>query len=76
MTAPSLSLVRYIIAIVIRRPAGCRKKVEGIRAGLEHMVADESAASVWHATRQDLIKKHADMQVRWDQHMVIGSTLA
>ena len=52
------------------------KTVEGIRADLEHIVADESAASLWQATRQDLIKKHADMQVRWDQHMGAADTLA
>lgn len=45
------------------------KVIEGIRDGLEHVVADESAASLWQATRQDLIKKHADMQARWDQHV-------
>jgi short-subunit dehydrogenase len=50
------------------------KTVEGIRAGLEHVVADESAASIWQATRQDLVKKHADMQARWDQHRAAGDT--
>ena len=45
------------------------KTIEGIRTGLEHVVADESAAGLWRATRQDLIKKHADMQARWDQHI-------
>jgi hypothetical protein len=32
-------------------------------------VADDSATSLWQATRQDLIKMHADMQARWDQHL-------
>jgi NAD(P)-dependent dehydrogenase (short-subunit alcohol dehydrogenase family) len=52
------------------------KTVDGIRADLEHVVADASAASLWQATRQDLIKKHADMQVRWDQHKGAADTPA
>jgi NAD(P)-dependent dehydrogenase (short-subunit alcohol dehydrogenase family) len=45
------------------------KTIEGIRGGLEHVIADDSAALLWQASRQDLIKKHADMQTRWDQHI-------
>ena len=45
------------------------KTMQGIRSGIEHVVADESAASLWQATRQDLMRKHADMQTRWDQHL-------
>jgi NAD(P)-dependent dehydrogenase (short-subunit alcohol dehydrogenase family) len=45
------------------------KTIQGIRSGIEHVVADDSATSLWQATRQDLIKKHADMQARWDQHV-------
>ena len=44
------------------------KMIQGIRSGIEHVVADDSATSLWQATRQDLIKKHADMQALWDQH--------
>ncbi|HTP83252.1 MAG TPA: SDR family oxidoreductase [Alphaproteobacteria bacterium] len=50
------------------------KTIEGIRTGQEHVIADDSAASLWQATRQDLIKKHADMQARWDQHMAAART--
>src|ERR1700733_6514744 len=45
------------------------KTIQGIRSGIEHVVADDSAMSLWQATRQDLIKKHADMQALWDQHV-------
>lgn len=45
------------------------KTIQGIRSGIEHVVADDSATSLWQATRQDLIKMHADMQARWDQHV-------
>jgi len=45
------------------------KTIQGIRSGIEHVVADDSATSLWQATRQDLIKMHADMQARWDQHL-------
>ena len=45
------------------------KTIQGIRSGTEHVVADDSATILWQATRQDLIKKHADMQARWDQHV-------
>jgi NAD(P)-dependent dehydrogenase (short-subunit alcohol dehydrogenase family) len=45
------------------------KTVQGIRSGMEHVVADDSAAILWQATRQDLIKKHTDMQALWDQHV-------
>jgi short-subunit dehydrogenase len=45
------------------------KTIQGIRSGIEHVVADDSATSLWQATRQDLIKKHADMQALWDQHV-------
>jgi short-subunit dehydrogenase len=48
------------------------RTIEGIRAGLEHAVADESAANLWQATRQDLIKRHADMQTLWDEHVAAG----
>ena len=45
------------------------KTMQGIRSGIEHIVADDSAMSLWQATRQDLVRKHADMQTRWDQHV-------
>jgi hypothetical protein len=45
------------------------KTIQGIRSGIEHVVADDNATSLWQATRQDLIKKHAEMQARWDQHV-------
>src|SRR6201996_2841145 len=45
------------------------KTMQGIRSGVEHVIADDSAASLWQATRQDLMRKHADMQTRWDQHL-------
>jgi NAD(P)-dependent dehydrogenase (short-subunit alcohol dehydrogenase family) len=45
------------------------RTVDGIRAGVEHVVADESAASLWQASRQDLIRKHADMQALWDRRV-------
>jgi len=43
------------------------KTIQGIRSGIEHVVADDNATSLWQATRQDLIKKHADMQALRDQ---------
>jgi NAD(P)-dependent dehydrogenase (short-subunit alcohol dehydrogenase family) len=46
-----------------------KKTMQGIRSGIEHVVADDSAMSLWQATRQDLIRRHADMQTRWDQHV-------
>ena len=45
------------------------KTVQGIRAGLDHVLADESAESVWQAVRQDPAKVHAEMQARWDQRI-------
>jgi hypothetical protein len=45
------------------------KTIQGIRSGIEHVVADDNATSLWQATRQDLIKKHADMQALRDQHV-------
>ena len=45
------------------------KTMQGIRFGIEHVVADDSAMSLWQATREDLVRKHADMQTRWDQHV-------
>jgi hypothetical protein len=45
------------------------KTIQGIRSGIEHVAADDSATSLWQVTRQDLIKKHADMQALWDQHV-------
>jgi short-subunit dehydrogenase len=50
------------------------KTVEGIRAGLDHVLADERAESLWQAVRQDLAKLHAGMQARWDQHTASMST--
>jgi NAD(P)-dependent dehydrogenase (short-subunit alcohol dehydrogenase family) len=44
-----------------------RKTVQGIRAGLDHVLADERAESTWHAVRQDPAKLHAEMQARWEQ---------
>jgi NAD(P)-dependent dehydrogenase (short-subunit alcohol dehydrogenase family) len=46
-----------------------KKTMQGIRSGIEHVVADDSAMSLWQATRQDLIRRHADMQTRWYQHV-------
>jgi hypothetical protein len=48
---------------------GANETIQGIRSGIEHVVTDDSATSLWQATRQDLIKKHADMQALWDQHV-------
>jgi hypothetical protein len=31
------------------------------------VIVDDNATSLWQATRQDLIKKHADMQALRDQ---------
>jgi NAD(P)-dependent dehydrogenase (short-subunit alcohol dehydrogenase family) len=45
-----------------------QKTVDGIRAGLDHVLADERAESLWQAVRQDPAKLHAEMQARWDQH--------
>jgi NAD(P)-dependent dehydrogenase (short-subunit alcohol dehydrogenase family) len=50
------------------------KTVEGIRAGLDHVLADERAESLWQAGRQDLAKLHAEMQARWDQHTASMTT--
>jgi short-subunit dehydrogenase len=51
-----------------------RKTVQGIRAGLDHVLADERAESTWQAVRQDPAKLHAEMQARWDQHTVSMTT--
>lgn len=48
------------------------RTMDGIRGGLEHVLADDSAATLWQASRQDLVRKHADMQARWDQHLAAG----
>jgi short-subunit dehydrogenase len=45
------------------------KTIQGIRSGIGHVVADDDATRLWQATRQDLIKKHADMQALWNQHI-------
>jgi NAD(P)-dependent dehydrogenase (short-subunit alcohol dehydrogenase family) len=50
------------------------KTVEGIRAALDHVLADERAESLWRAVRQDLAKLHAGMQARWDQHTASMTT--
>jgi len=49
------------------------KTIEGIRAGLDHVFADERAASVWQATRQDPGRIHDEMQARWDQSLASRS---
>jgi hypothetical protein len=46
-----------------------RREFITLIGSVEHVVADDSATSLWQATRQDLIKMHADMQARWDQHV-------
>jgi NAD(P)-dependent dehydrogenase (short-subunit alcohol dehydrogenase family) len=46
------------------------RTIEAIQGGLEHVAADDSAAGLWRASRQDLVKRHADMQALWDQHLV------
>lgn len=51
-----------------------RKTVQGIRAGLDHVLADERAESTWQAVRQDPAKLHAEMQARWDQHTASMTT--
>ena len=51
-----------------------RKTVQGIRAGLDHVLADERAESTWQAVRQDPAKLHAEMQARWDQHTASTTT--
>ena len=43
------------------------KTIQGIVAGLDHVLADERAESLWQAVRQDPAKLHAEMQARWDQ---------
>jgi NAD(P)-dependent dehydrogenase (short-subunit alcohol dehydrogenase family) len=43
------------------------KTVQGIRAGLDHVLADERAESLWQAARQDPAKLHAEMQAQWDR---------
>jgi NAD(P)-dependent dehydrogenase (short-subunit alcohol dehydrogenase family) len=42
------------------------KTLEGIRGGLDSVLADERAESLWQAVRQDPVKLHADMQALWD----------
>jgi hypothetical protein len=34
--------------------------------------AVDSAANLWKASWQDLIKRHADMQALWDQYVAAG----
>jgi short-subunit dehydrogenase len=50
------------------------KTVQGIRAGLDRVLADESAESMWQAVRRDPAKLHAEMQARWDQHIASMTT--
>jgi hypothetical protein len=44
------------------------KTIEGIRSGLDHVLADERAEELWRATRDDLVKLQSEMQTRWDRH--------
>jgi NAD(P)-dependent dehydrogenase (short-subunit alcohol dehydrogenase family) len=53
-----------------------RKTVQGIRSGLDRVLADESAERVWQAVRQDPAKLHGEMQARWDQHIAAMTTKA
>jgi NAD(P)-dependent dehydrogenase (short-subunit alcohol dehydrogenase family) len=53
-----------------------RKTVQGIRAGIDYVLADERAESTWQAVRQDPAKLHAEMQARWDQHTASMTTKA
>ncbi len=43
------------------------KTMEGLRDGLDHVLADERAESLWRAVRDDPAKLHAEMQALWDQ---------
>ena len=45
------------------------RTLEGLRADQEHITADDSATALWKASRQDLIKRHGDMQALWDQQV-------
>jgi len=45
------------------------KTMQGIHSGIEHVIADDSAASLWQATRRDLIGRQAAMQTLWDQRV-------
>ena len=51
-----------------------RKTVQGIRAGLDHVLADREPESTWQAVRQDPAKLRAQMQARWDQHTASMTT--
>jgi NAD(P)-dependent dehydrogenase (short-subunit alcohol dehydrogenase family) len=44
------------------------RTMEGILSGHDHVLADQRAEALWLATRQDLVKLHAEMQDRWAQH--------
>jgi NAD(P)-dependent dehydrogenase (short-subunit alcohol dehydrogenase family) len=44
------------------------KTIEGIRNGLDHVLADERAEELWRATRDDLVKLQCEMQIRWERH--------
>jgi hypothetical protein len=39
-----------------------RKTIEGILGGLDHVLADERAESIWMASRQDPARLHAEVQ--------------
>jgi NAD(P)-dependent dehydrogenase (short-subunit alcohol dehydrogenase family) len=44
-----------------------RKTVEGILNGVDHVLADERAESIWTASRENPARLQAEMQTRWDE---------
>jgi NAD(P)-dependent dehydrogenase (short-subunit alcohol dehydrogenase family) len=45
------------------------RTMEGILSGHDYVLADQRAEALWQASRQDLVKLHAEMQARWAQHI-------
>ena len=43
------------------------RTLEGIRDGMDNVLADAQAESVWKAVREDPAKLHAEMQAVWDR---------
>jgi NAD(P)-dependent dehydrogenase (short-subunit alcohol dehydrogenase family) len=44
-----------------------RKAVEGILSGVDHVLADERAESIWTASRENPTRLQTEMQTRWDE---------
>ena len=48
------------------------RTLEGIHNGIDTVLADAPAESVWKAVREDPAQLHAEMQTVWDRHAASG----